>query len=134
MLVSYISHYCYTMHMRPLRSYIYAYPSLELVQTLVAGTERSYSCAVFSPDGDMLASVGSSPDYLLTLWDWTSGATLLRCKAFSQEVYGVRFSPYFAGSLVTSGTGHIRFWRMADTFTGLKLQVGTSSSRAPMQQ
>lgn len=93
------------------------------MQTLAAGTERSYSCAVFSPDGAMLASVGSSPDYLLTLWDWASGATLLRCKAFSQEVYAVRFSPHFAGSLVTCGTGHIRFWRMADTFTGLKLQV-----------
>jgi len=26
------------------------------------------------------------------------------------------------GRLVTSGSGHIRFWRMADTFTGLKLQ------------
>ncbi|WIA29897.1 hypothetical protein OEZ86_012366 [Tetradesmus obliquus] len=107
---------------RPPAIYIYAYPSLELVQTLAAGTERSYSCAVFSPDGAMLASVGSSPDYLLTLWDWASGATLLRCKAFSQEVYAVRFSPHFAGSLVTCGTGHIRFWRMADTFTGLKLQ------------
>lgn len=27
-----------------------------------------------------------------------------------------------AGTLYTSGTGHIRFWRMAQTFTGLKLQ------------
>lgn len=26
------------------------------------------------------------------------------------------------GTLYTSGTGHIRFWRMAETFTGLKLQ------------
>jgi WD40 repeat protein len=101
------------------------------VQTLAAGTERSYSCAVFSPDGAMLASVGSSPDYLLTLWDWASGATLLRCKAFSQEVYGVRFSPYFSGNLVTSGTRHIRFWRMADTFTGLKLQVRLRALPSP---
>jgi hypothetical protein len=38
-------------------------------------------------------------------------------------VYGVRFSPFASGRLVTSGTGHIRFWRMASTFTGLKLQV-----------
>lgn len=34
-----------------------------------------------------------------------------------------RFSPYFPGSLTSSGTGHIRFWKMASTFTGLKLQV-----------
>jgi len=34
----------------------------------------------------------------------------------------VLFSPRFDGTLYTSGTGHIRFWKMADTFTGLKLQ------------
>jgi hypothetical protein len=38
-------------------------------------------------------------------------------------VYNVSFSPRFDGVLYTSGTGHIRFWKMADTFTGLKLQV-----------
>lgn len=32
------------------------------------------------------------------------------------------FSPDDEGRLATSGTGHIRFWRMANTFTGLKLQ------------
>ena len=32
------------------------------------------------------------------------------------------FSPRTDGMLVTSGTGHIRFWEMAQTFTGLKLQ------------
>jgi len=68
--------------------------------------------------------VGSAPDYLLTLWDWAAGATLLRCKAFSQEVYGLGFCPHTPGHLVSCGTGHIRFWKMASTFTGLKLQVG----------
>lgn len=34
----------------------------------------------------------------------------------------VAFSPDDEGRLATSGTGHIRFWRMANTFTGLKLQ------------
>jgi hypothetical protein len=37
-------------------------------------------------------------------------------------VYSVRFSPGDDGRLTTSGTGHIRFWKMASTFTGLKLQ------------
>jgi len=103
--------------------YVYQYPSLELVQTLPNGTENAYACAAFSTDGSKLASVGSAPDYLLTLWDWQTAATLLRCKAFSQEVYSVQFSPHFAGNLITSGTGHIRFWKIATTFTGLKLQV-----------
>ncbi len=39
-----------------------------------------------------------------------------------QDVYTLKFSPYFHGNLTTSGTGHIRFWKMASTFTGLKLQ------------
>jgi WD40 repeat protein len=93
------------------------------VQTLPNGTENAYACAAFSTDGSKVASVGSAPDYLLTLWDWQTAATLLRCKAFSQEVYSVQFSPHFAGNLITSGTGHIRFWKIATTFTGLKLQV-----------
>jgi hypothetical protein len=76
----------------------------------------------FNNAGDMLATVGSYPDYMLTLWRWEEEAVVLRAKAFSQEVFNVSFSPFFEGQLVTSGTGHIRFWKMALTFTGLKLQ------------
>jgi hypothetical protein len=36
----------------------------------------------------------------------------------AQDVYTLRFSRYFEGTLTTSGTGHIRFWKMASTFTG----------------
>jgi len=102
---------------------VYAWPSFELAATLPGGTERAYSAACFDSAGQLLAAVGSAPDYMLTLWSWRSGQVVLRSKAFSQEVYTVRFSPYFAGRLITSGTGHIQFWRMTSTFTGLKLQV-----------
>ncbi|KAL3160144.1 hypothetical protein ABBQ32_010913 [Trebouxia sp. C0010 RCD-2024] len=104
------------------KAYIYQYPSLTLEQTLEHGTEQAYSAAAFNTPGDRLATVGSYPDFMLTVWDWKSGCTLLRSKAFSQEVYCVSFCPYTEGALVTSGTGHIRFWSMARTFTGLKLQ------------
>ena len=77
---------------------------------------------VFSPDGASLASVGSYPDYLLHVWNWMEESVVLLAKAFSQEVYKVEFSPRNPGILYTSGTGHIRFWKMARTFTGLKLQ------------
>lgn len=95
--------------------------------TSAEGAADGAAAAAAAPAGPaappaLLASVGGAPDYLLALWDWRSGAEVLRCKAFSQEVYGVRFSPASAGSLVTYGLGHIRFWRMASTFTGLKLQ------------
>jgi hypothetical protein len=59
---------------------------------------------------------------MLTVWDWKNERIILRTKAFSQEVYNVRFSQFDEGKLTTSGMGHIRFWKMAKTFTGLKLQ------------
>lgn len=84
-------------------AYIYQYPSLAIEQTLEHGTERAYSAAAFNAAGDRLATVGSYPDFMLTVWDWKSGCTLLRSKAFSQEVYCVSFCPSSDGALVTSG-------------------------------
>ncbi|XP_048588414.1 cilia- and flagella-associated protein 44-like isoform X2 [Nematostella vectensis] len=101
---------------------IFEYPSLKLYRVLRDGTEEAYANLDFSPDGSMLASVGSSPDFMLTVWDWIKEKVLLRSKAFSQDVYKVAFSPDNEGHLCTSGSGHIRFWEMANTFTGLKLQ------------
>jgi len=89
---------------------------------LRGGTERGFADLAFSPDGSRLATVGSAPDFLLAVWDWKAERLLLKAKAFAQDVFTVRFSESDAGRLTTSGTGHIRFWRMASTFTGLKLQ------------
>ena len=102
--------------------YVYETETLKLKRVLVGGTERAYSCGRFSDDGSKLATVGGYPDYWLTVWDWREEAVVLRSKAFSQEVFDVTFSPFFEGQLTTSGAGHIRFWKMAETFTGLKLQ------------
>lgn len=63
----------------------------------------------FSPgDGNLLASIGGDPDFMLTVWDWVKEKIVLRYKAFSQEIYRVSFSPENAEQLTTSGTGHIR--------------------------
>lgn len=86
------------------------------------GTSRVFTSLRFSPEGTRLATVGGAPDYLLTVWDWTNERIILRNKAFSQEVFDVSFSKRLEGRLVTCGVGHIRFWVMANTFTGLKLQ------------
>jgi cilia- and flagella-associated protein 44 len=94
---------------------------LQLEYVLKAGTEHSYSAVAFNKEGNLLATAGGAPDYMLTLWDWQQESVILRNKAFSQELYNVSFSPFFAGKLITSGTGHIRMWKMASTFTGLKL-------------
>uniref|UniRef100_A0A8C4ZLP0 EML-like first beta-propeller domain-containing protein n=1 Tax=Gadus morhua TaxID=8049 RepID=A0A8C4ZLP0_GADMO len=101
---------------------VYEYPSLQPYRILRGGTALAYSYVDFSPDGSLLASMGSAPDYMLTLWDWKHEQVVLRCKAFSQEVYRVTFSPENPAHMTTSGSGHIKFWKMASTFTGLKLQ------------
>ncbi|XP_006628047.3 cilia- and flagella-associated protein 44 isoform X2 [Lepisosteus oculatus] len=101
---------------------IYEYPSLRPYRKLRGGTEEAYSCVDFNSTGSLLASVGSSPDYMLTLWDWQEEQVVLRSKAFSQDIYRVTFSPDNPGQLTSSGSGHIKFWKMASTFTGLKLQ------------
>lgn len=101
---------------------IYRYPNPKVYRVLRNGTELSYSSVVFSQDGEKLASVGGAPDFLLTVWNWQQEQTILRCKAFGQEVFGVQFAPNDNGFLTTSGVGHIRLWKMASTFTGLKLQ------------
>ncbi|CAK8686101.1 unnamed protein product [Clavelina lepadiformis] len=101
---------------------IYEFPSLKLYRILRGGTERAYSFVDFDPKGNLLASVGSAPDYMLTVWDWKKEKIMLRSKAFSQEIYRVTFSPEQEGLLTSCGTTHIRFWKMAWTFTGLKLK------------
>ena len=102
--------------------YIYDYPDLKLYRICRGGTEKAYSHVEFSVNGDKLASVGSSPDYTITVWNWKAQRVILKSKAFAQEVYRVSFSPYTDEVLITSGMGHIKFWKMANTFTGLKLQ------------
>ncbi|XP_056415931.1 cilia- and flagella-associated protein 44 isoform X2 [Hyla sarda] len=101
---------------------LYEYPSLKPYRILRGGTEEAYAFIDFNMSGTLLASVGSSPDYMLTIWDWKQEKTMLRSKAFSQDVFQVTFSPENEEQLTTCGTGHIRFWKMARTFTGLKLQ------------
>ncbi|XP_042665377.1 cilia- and flagella-associated protein 44 isoform X2 [Centrocercus urophasianus] len=101
---------------------IYDYPSLRPYRILRDGTKKGYVFGDFNHTGTLLASIGSSPDYMLTIWDWKQEKIVLRSKAFSQDVYRVTFSPDNEEQLTTAGVGHIRFWKMAHTFTGLKLQ------------
>jgi WD40 repeat protein len=81
-----------------------------------------YAHVEFSQSGELLATLGGAPDYTLTVWNWLNQKVILKAKAFSQEVFRVSFSPYTDNILFTAGSGHIRFWKMAQTFTGLKLQ------------
>jgi len=102
--------------------YVYSYPDIKLYRIMRRNAEKAYSHIEFSNTGGYLASVANAPDYNLTVWDWKREQVILKCKAFSQEVYKASFSEYTDQQLITGGTGHIKFWKMAQTFTGLKLQ------------
>ncbi|KAK0161075.1 hypothetical protein PV327_009592 [Microctonus hyperodae] len=101
---------------------IYEWPSFEIVTILYEGTSQFYSHLSYSPDGDLLVSQGDRPDYLITVWNWKESTIMLRCESHSQEVYNVIFSSSLSGHIITGGAGHIKFWQMTSTFTGLKLK------------
>ncbi len=64
--------------------YILKYPSMEIYKTLSYGTQKSYATISFNKEGTKLASVGGSPDFTLTVWDWETEAVILKSKAFGQ--------------------------------------------------
>lgn len=102
--------------------YIYSFKTMRLYRILRRGTSRGYASVAFSPHNkNHLAALGCAPDYLLSVWDWRNERLLLKCKAYGQEIYSIRWGQ-FPGILTSVGVGHIRFWKMATTFTGLKLQ------------
>lgn len=104
--------------------YIRSFPDFDVVKRLKGGAEYGYACMDVSLDGKRVCSVGMRPDYTLVVWDFDTETILLQAKAFGHDVYRVCFSPYDknGGRIVTSGVGHIRFWEMANTFTGVKLK------------
>jgi len=102
--------------------YIRQNPGYQLYRVLRKGTELMYAHCEFSSGGDKLVSLGGAPDYTLTVWDWRNERVVLKCKAFGQEVFKASFSPFTDDVLFTGGSGHMKFWKMAQTFTGLKLQ------------
>ncbi|XP_041667527.1 cilia- and flagella-associated protein 44 [Cheilinus undulatus] len=99
---------------------IYEYPSLQPYRILKGGTAQAYSFVDFNRDGSLLVSVGSEPDYMLTLWDWKKEKVTIFTD-ISREVYRISFSPYNPELLTSSGSDHIKFWKLAGAFTHLTL-------------
>eukprot|EP00792_Barthelona_sp_PAP020_P004297 TRINITY_DN202_c0_g1_i1.p1 TRINITY_DN202_c0_g1~~TRINITY_DN202_c0_g1_i1.p1 ORF type:complete len:1895 (+),score=478.61 TRINITY_DN202_c0_g1_i1:36-5687(+) len=97
----------------------------KIIKTLKGGADKGFSAIDFGPNNG-LASVASLPDCKLTIWDLkemndeSEGEIVLRNAASAQEVVKVAFLE--DKSVITCGTGHVKFWAMAKTFTGLKLK------------
>jgi WD40 repeat protein len=102
--------------------YIYKFPEMNLISLLKKGATCQYTLVDYSADGELLGSQGGFPDYTITIWDWKRQEIKLRAKSFGNDVLNIFFSPWVPEQLTTCGIGHVKFWRMSDTFTGLKLQ------------
>lgn len=76
----------------------------------------------FSHTGKYLCSQGGKPDCCLTIWDWRKPKVVLRTKTHIEEVKMCRFSNYTTHHIVTSSLKFIKFWKISNTFTGLKLK------------
>jgi WD40 repeat protein len=79
---------------------VFEYPSMKLFRLLRKGTQLAYSCIDFNPKGNMLASVGSNPDYQLTVWDWKQESIILRTKVSLLVVFASHSSDAMIGVLV----------------------------------
>ncbi|XP_076749592.1 cilia- and flagella-associated protein 44 [Xylocopa sonorina] len=101
---------------------IYNWPLMQTMIVLKGGTTKRYFHLAYSPDGSLLASQGGEPDHYISLWDWKESKIILQCKSHVQNVYNITFSKYIPGQLTSSGIGHIKFWKVSKTFTGLKLK------------
>lgn len=102
--------------------FMYEFPSMKIIRILRDGTQRAYSKVDYSPDGELFCSQGEEPDYTITVWNWKRGEVILQSKSFINDVWNVTFSPSLPGHITSSGLGHIKFWKMCETFTGLKLE------------
>ncbi|XP_022179157.1 uncharacterized protein LOC111039821 isoform X2 [Myzus persicae] len=101
---------------------VYEWPTFEIVNVLKGSAEQQYNWLSYSQNGEYLCSQAGEPDNTLTIWDWKKSKIILRTKSFNQDVYVCRFSNFISEHLVTAGSGHLKFWRMEKTFTGLKLR------------
>lgn len=94
---------------------------MDVMALCEGGTERNYSYVDYSPDGELMVSQGAQPDFMITLWQWKTSTVILRTRSFQNTVFRVSFSLFNTGQLITCGIGHIKFWKICETFTGIKL-------------
>lgn len=87
------------------------------------GSEQCYTFINYNQTGDRMVSHGGAPDNSITIWDWKKATILLKCKNGHDGLAAiVAFSAYNSNQLVSAGIGHIKFWSICQTVTGLKLK------------
>lgn len=103
--------------------FVLNYPDLSIASTCDNGAQRSFACVSYNTSGELMVSQSVAPDFTLTIWDWRTSTVIFRTRSADTDVLNVRFSAHNNEQLVTGGVGHIQFWTMCRTFTGLKLST-----------
>ena len=68
------------------------YPSLNEIKQFTNAAEFEYSALEFSTTEELL-SLSSSPDYLLTVWNWRTGVRLVQCETTKKSFVEISFNP-----------------------------------------
>ncbi|KAF6198565.1 hypothetical protein GE061_008313 [Apolygus lucorum] len=105
---------------------IYRWPDFKVCSVLRGGATTSYISVDFSSDGAKLVSQAepntSQTGATLTVWDIRQKTAITSFQNPDLTVSKAVFSSYDPDVFVTCGTGHIKFWRLQETFTGLKME------------
>ncbi|KAH8249465.1 hypothetical protein KR032_009855 [Drosophila birchii] len=102
--------------------FIYEYPSMNVRVKLLNAAKACFTAGSYNKTGELFASQAGYPDFIITIWRWEKAEVVLRAKSFQSDILFVHFSEHNPILLCSSGLSHIKFWKMANTFTGLKLK------------
>jgi mitogen-activated protein kinase binding protein 1 len=94
----------------------------------IKGHKYGIECIKFSPNSELLISLGDQNDKGLFVWDWRNGAKLSSNK-LSKPVVSLSISPD-QDFFVTGGFQHLKYWTL-DPTTGKPITVkppGSSES------
>lgn len=102
------------------------YPDIQLLTTphlkpyvmqryLLGLTDDSTVSLCFSADGSKLVSLGSAPNYTITLWDFRKGVILCQISN-GGPANQVSVNPLNPHQICTSGSGAIRFWWLREGY------------------
>ena len=80
-----------------------------------------YSAISFSADGALMCLQGSSPRFLISVWNWRNNEQIACSEGDPYPVYSLLFSPFNPTLITTCGQGHINFWRIVTTSSGTKI-------------
>jgi microtubule-associated protein-like 6 len=95
----------------------------ETVQILKGFHQRAVCQLDFSPDGELLASVGQDDDHSLALYRWQDGSIMGTSKGDKNKVLGIQFAPD-SQSLVQVGIEHIKFWELGRNMRYKRAVIG----------